>query len=547
MAAAVHSSSLSAEKAKDLLDHRDQNSQRSSLSISHSNRASFTDRPIDKTSIEETERGERAQSQIQKDDDKQLNIFRRVTRFLRHYGIETHGITPTSPEQRTDNRIYQLFWLWFSANFNILAFSTGTAGPAFFGLGMWQSLVIIAVVDLVTAVVPAYFALFGPKLGTRGMVQCRFSWGLVYYGSKLPSLLNAFSNQGFLILNCIIGGQALAAVSGKIDDTVGIVIISLISLAVTFFGYQFLHWFESFAWVPSVISFPILIGLAGKHLKPSTFPAVPPPSAASVLSFASFVASSIISWCTLTPDYGVYHDSKAPTLKVFTYVYLGFLLPSIAWHMVGAAFAAAAPGIPSWDAGFEGGTNVGGLLAAVLSPAGGVGKFLLVLIALSTSCACAPTMYTFGLSFMAISSFFARIPRYVFVIVSEAILIPLAIIGAKQFYDTLVNVLSVIGYWSTAFAAIVLAEHFVFRRSFSSTAYPTQNWDKAGLLPPGMAAVFAFCCAFGIIIPCMKQTFYTGPIAGTGSGDVGVFVGWFLAFVVYVPTRMIERRIWPSA
>lgn len=84
------------------------------------------------------------------------------------------------------------------------------------------------------------------------------------------------------------------------------------------------------------------------------------------------------------------------SIKIFLYVYFGFLLPSLAWHLVGAAFAAAAPGIPSWDAGFEDGTNVGGLLAAVLSPAGGFGKFLLVLIALSTSCACAPTMYTFG-------------------------------------------------------------------------------------------------------------------------------------------------------
>lgn len=64
--------------------------------------------------------------------------------------------------------------------------------------------------------------------------------------------------------------------------------------------------------------------------------------------------------------------------------------------MIGTAFAAAAPGIPSWKAGFDNGNNVGGLFAAVLAPAGGFGKFLIVLIALSTSSACVPTMYTFG-------------------------------------------------------------------------------------------------------------------------------------------------------
>lgn len=38
--------------------------------------------------------------------------------------------------------------------------------------------------------------------------------------------------QGFLILNSIIGGQVLASVSSHLNDTLGIVIIGLISLAV---------------------------------------------------------------------------------------------------------------------------------------------------------------------------------------------------------------------------------------------------------------------------------------------------------------------------
>lgn len=69
--------------------------------------------------------------------------------------------------------------------------------------------------------------------------------------------------QGYLIINCIIGGQTLASASSRLDDTTGIVITGLISLAVcfydllprninrlltyhsfqvTFCGYQTLHW-----------------------------------------------------------------------------------------------------------------------------------------------------------------------------------------------------------------------------------------------------------------------------------------------------------------
>ena len=38
--------------------------------------------------------------------------------------------------------------------------------------------------------------------------------------------------QGYLVINTIIGGQALAAASEHLDATLGIVIISLISLGV---------------------------------------------------------------------------------------------------------------------------------------------------------------------------------------------------------------------------------------------------------------------------------------------------------------------------
>lgn len=65
------------------------------------------------------------------------------------------------------------------------------------------------------------------------------------------------------------------------------------------------------AWIPNAIGFIALLGTGGKHLNPSSFPSHPRPTASMVLSFTSFLASSIISWCTMTPDYGVYHNAKA--------------------------------------------------------------------------------------------------------------------------------------------------------------------------------------------------------------------------------------------
>ena len=103
-------------------------------------------------------------------------------------------------------------------------------------------------------------------------------------------------------------------------------------------------------------------------------------------------------------------------------------------HFLGAAFTASAPAVPSWAIRFEGGNNIGGLVLAVLSPTGGFGKFLTVLIALSTPSACAPSMYTFGTSFMTIAPIFRKVPQYVFAIISEAMLVSLEFAGGFYSY-----------------------------------------------------------------------------------------------------------------
>ena len=68
------------------------------------------------------------------------------------------------------------------------------------------------------------------------MYQGKAGLSLSYYGSIIPSAFTVFSMQGFLILNCIIGGQTLASVSSHLNDTLGIVIIGVISLVVS--GYR---------------------------------------------------------------------------------------------------------------------------------------------------------------------------------------------------------------------------------------------------------------------------------------------------------------------
>ena len=87
---------------------------------------------------------------------------------------------------------------------------------------------------------------------------------------------------------------------------------------------------------------------------------------------------------------------------------------------VGAAFSAAAPSVPSWNDGYAGG-NIGGLLKAILGPAGGFGEFLTVLLSLSVAANTASLFYSASFNFQVLIPRLVVVPRHVFTIVTAAV------------------------------------------------------------------------------------------------------------------------------
>ncbi|RDB27544.1 Purine-cytosine permease fcyB [Hypsizygus marmoreus] len=463
--------------------------------------------------------------------------YNRWTKRLLTWGVESRGIQPIPEAHRTDTQYSKIFFIWFSANCNILSFSAGTLGPVVFGLGLRDSCLCILFFNLFCVIPPAYLATWGPKLGMRQMIISRYSFG--YYGVIIPCIFNLIGMIGFSILNCILGGQALASVSNdNLSWTVGIVIIAVVSLLVSFCGYKILNWYERVAWIPVVISFVVALGVGGKHL--SSPPPETPATPVAILTFASTLAGFIITWSSLSSDFTSYFRSDVSSWRIFLYSYFGFLLPIVTLQMLGAAVAVAAPSVPAWDAGYTGG-NVGGLLEAMLQPTKGFGKFLTVLLSLSVAGNIAATFYSISLNIQIFIPPLVVVPRYVFSIVATAIVVPVSIVGATRFYDALVNFLGLIGYWASAFIGIILMEHLVFRRN-DPKAYDVAQWNVPRRLPSGIAALGAGICSFGLVVPCMEQVWFIGPI-GKSTGDIGFEVAFVVSVILYVPFRALEVRL----
>lgn len=72
-----------------------------------------------------------------------------------------------------------------------------------------------------------------------------------------------------------------------------------------------LHWYEIFVWIPNAVAFVVMLAVSGQHLVEAPLSAPMPASAASVMSFRATLAANLVSYATLTPDYGVYHDHTA--------------------------------------------------------------------------------------------------------------------------------------------------------------------------------------------------------------------------------------------
>lgn len=466
-------------------------------------------------------------------ETKQLRLVER----LLQWGVETRGISPVPAEERTDVAYSRMFTFWVTMNINVLTFSTGSLGPLAYGLSRRDSCLVILFINILCIIPPAYFVTFGPRLGLRQMILARYSFG--YYLVVLPVLFNLIGMVGFNILNTILGGQTLSSITNEsMSWTVGIVIVALISLFISFMGYTVLHWYDRLAWIPVFIAFIVAVGVGGHDLtRPAQFP---PATAPVVLSFASVIAGFIFTYVGLSSDFSCYLSPRAPKLRLFLYTYLGLLLPVVAIQCLGAAVGACVPNIPSWQAGYESG-SVGGLLNAMLEPTGGFGKFLMVLLALSVTGNIAATFYSISLNFQIIFPPLLRVSRYVFCLVGTAIVIPLAIAGAHRFFDVLSNFLGIISYWPGPYTVILVFEHFLFRRG-STSNYDVSIWNRPSKLPYGLAAFLSLAVGFAVAVPAMDQVWYVGPIAKT-TGDLGFELSFVVALIIYPPLRWLEIRV----
>src|SRR6185437_13814333 len=217
--------------------------------------------------------------------------------------------------------------------------------------------------------------------------------------------------------------------------------------------------------------------------------------------------------------------------KVFWYALSGVAVPCIILEILGVLLASAVPGDVFNNA-------PAGTVIADSIGTGGIGGLVIVLLAFSTIANNVPNDYSFALSNQVLG--LKNVRRWILTIAGAVVYVLVALALEANFNFKLEGFLLLIAYWLGAWSAVILLEHFVFRKG----KYPVEDYKNGSKLPVGIAALVSMVVGIAVAALGINQaaTFgYEGPFAkGLSDADIGFPLAIVVAGVLYFILRRWE-------
>ncbi|SCV00780.1 LANO_0F08548g1_1 [Lachancea nothofagi CBS 11611] len=528
-------------------------------------------------------------SEVEQETRQKPTIFSRIlkktseaSKKLDSLGVEIRGIQRIPPYERgTSKQFFSVAGLWLSAAGGLSSMSSYFLGPLIFELTFRQSLMSGLISMAIGCGVAAYCSTMGPQSGCRQMVTARYLFG--WYFVKFVALVSIIGVMGWSIVNCVVGGEMLAAISdNKIPIWVGIIIVTALSFLVAIFGIKQVLRVETFLSVPVLTCFLLLyIASSDKFNLLDTFKnddIEPSTIKGNWMSFFSLCYSITSTWGSITSDYYILFPEDTASYKVFLLTFFGTLLPTTFVGVLGLILASCAATYEPWNEEYQN-YGMGGLLHAGFERWNGFGKFCVVVLILSLISNNIINTYSAAFSIQLSSVHMARVPRWVWAIACTIFYLVCALVGRNHFSEILGNFLPMVGYWISIYFIILLEENVIFRAHFLrlySKEFPSHqtveggassqlslrefkthksrftkhhyNWDmwnNQDVLTHGYAATLAFLFGVAGVVLGMAQVYWIGPIArhyGANGGDLGMWLSMAFSGVAYPGLRYIELR-----
>jgi NCS1 family nucleobase:cation symporter-1 len=446
--------------------------------------------------------------------------------------IEDKTIQPIPLGER-HGKARDLFTVWFGSNIMMLTVTTGALATTLYGQPFWFAVVGIVVGNLLGAVLMALHSAQGPRLGVPQMVQTRGQFGS--YGSLLVIALVIFMYVGFFAANLVLAAQSLTGVGLHIGVNTGIVLVGVVSVIATIFGYDLIHAYTRvMTYLSGAALLLAFVWIVFVHGLPHGFASHGSASVAGFIGTVTAAALWQIAYAPYVSDYSRYMPADTGARPAFWASYAGCTLGSILPMILGAMIGVAA-----------GEKVIGGLVDLT----GAVGAPVVILFSIGIAATNAMNLYCGVLSAITVGQTFAprwspgRSARTVTAIVLLCISLVAALTGKNHFLETYENFILLLMYVLVPWTAINLVDYYALRHgeydvdSFfhaDGGVYGRVNWVAVG------------CYVLGALIqlPFVATTMYTGPVAkALGGTDISWMVGLaVIAPVYYLVARWFSRR-----
>jgi nucleobase:cation symporter-1, NCS1 family len=435
--------------------------------------------------------------------------------------LEISTIQPIALDQR-HGKARDLFTVWFGSNIMLLTIVTGGLAVTVFGLSFGWAVSGLAVGNFVGGIFMALHAAQGPTLGVPQMVQTRGQFGSI--GALLVVGIVIIMYVGFLASNIVMGGEAIASLSPGWSDTPGIVVVGVLGVVATIYGYDLIHAYTRLmSYVSGAVLLLTAVWIVHVHGLPADFLTRNGFNTTGLIGTISVAALWQISYAPYVSDYTRYMPADTGVSPAFWASYWGCTLGSLFPMILGAAVGLAAPK----------GNLVHGL--AVLTA--GITPLVLIVFSVGIASSNALNLYCGALSTLTFGQ--TLFPRWspgprartVVALVLFGIALTGALLSQDSFLANYEDFILLLLYVLVPWTAINLVDYYLLQHgNYHVESFFRQDGGIYGRI--NAAAVSCYVLGIAVQLPFVSSALYTGPIARALGG---VDLSWIVGLAVTSP------------
>jgi NCS1 family nucleobase:cation symporter-1 len=433
------------------------------------------------------------------------------------------------PSAERHGRARDLFTVWFGSNLMLLTIVTGGLAVTVYALPFGWALAALAAGNLLGAIFMALHAAQGPTLGVPQMIQTRGQFGSL--GSLLVVGIVIVMYVGFLASNLVLGGQALATLVTGSSSMPGIMLVGVLSVIATIYGYDLIHAYTRWmAYVSGAVLALTVAWIVWVHGLPADFLQRQDFNWVGFLGALSAAALWQIAYAPYVSDYSRYMPEATGSRPAFWASYWGCSLGSFLPMGLGAMVGLAAPR--------------GGLIAGLATLTYGITPLVLIVFSVGIAAANAMNLYCGALSALTFGQ--TLWPRWspgpkartLMAVSLFGLSLLAAVLGEAAFLVNYEHFILLLLYVLVPWTAINLVDYYLLKHGvYDVASFFRQDGGIYGRV--NVAAVTCYGIGIVVQIPFIASSLYTGPIARALGG---IDLSWIVGLLVTSPAYYWMER-----